>query len=167
MMNAPDARGILELLRAHSVRAWVQGGWGIDALLGQQTRTHKDLDLLLVDTELDIALDMLAERGFLLAYEWEENLTLDDGRPTAFVLRDDDGREIDIHVARINDDGSGTPLWDGDQQLTPEALSGSGTIDGLDVQCYSPHMQLTAHSSYQLPTHQIADIQAIRNTFDL
>ncbi len=167
MMNGPDARGILELLRAHSVRAWVQGGWGIDALLERETRTHKDLDLLLVDSELGGALDVLGDCGFLLAYEWEENVTMDDGRPSAFVLRDEDGREIDVHVARMNSDGSGTPLWVGAQQLTPEALSGSGTIDGLEVRCYSPPMQLAVHSGYRLPAHQVADIQAIRSAFDL
>jgi lincosamide nucleotidyltransferase A/C/D/E len=166
-MNAHDAHEILQLLEAHSIRAWVRGGWGIDALLGRQTRTHKDLDLLLVDTELGTALDVLGERGFAVADEWAENLAMDDGRPSAFVLRDGNEREIDIHVARINDDGSGIPLWRSDQQLTTEALSGSGTICGFNVRCYSPQMQLAMHPGDHLLPRHIADVRAIRESFNL
>ena len=32
------------------VTYWVDGGWGVDALLGEQTREHADLDLALDDT---------------------------------------------------------------------------------------------------------------------
>jgi lincosamide nucleotidyltransferase A/C/D/E len=167
MMDAHNAHEILQLLQDHSIRAWLRGGWGIDALLGRQTRTHKDLDLVLVDTELGTALDVLGDLGFALASEWAENLVMDDGRPSAFVLRDGNGREIDIHVARINDDGSGVPLWEGDQQLTTEAVSGSGTIGDLKVRCYSPQMQLAVHSGDRLPPHHIADVRAIRDSFNL
>jgi lincosamide nucleotidyltransferase A/C/D/E len=27
------------------IEIWVDGGWGVDALLGEQTRPHKDLDI--------------------------------------------------------------------------------------------------------------------------
>ena len=26
-------------------KIWIDGGWGVDALLGKQTRTHEDLDI--------------------------------------------------------------------------------------------------------------------------
>ena len=36
-----------ESLGARSISTWVHGGWGIDALLGVQTRPHDDIDLAL------------------------------------------------------------------------------------------------------------------------
>jgi hypothetical protein len=40
---------ILARLQAARVRAWIGGGWGIDALVGEQTRPHDDLHLA-IDT---------------------------------------------------------------------------------------------------------------------
>jgi len=33
-------------LRALGIEIWLDGGWGVDALLGEQTRPHKDLDIV-------------------------------------------------------------------------------------------------------------------------
>jgi hypothetical protein len=40
------------LLEREGIRSWVIGGWGIDALVGRQTREHHDLDLFLLDDDL-------------------------------------------------------------------------------------------------------------------
>ena len=32
-------------LHAHSIEIWIDGGWGVDALLGTQTRPHSDVDI--------------------------------------------------------------------------------------------------------------------------
>jgi lincosamide nucleotidyltransferase A/C/D/E len=29
------------------IEVWIDGGWGVDALLGLQTRSHKDLDIVI------------------------------------------------------------------------------------------------------------------------
>lgn len=44
-MHAEDVI-MLTLLLEQGVQIWLDGGWGIDALLQQQTRPHKDLDVL-------------------------------------------------------------------------------------------------------------------------
>jgi lincosamide nucleotidyltransferase A/C/D/E len=42
------AESVLEVLSALSAcRVWAAGGWGVDALVGHQTRDHRDLDLAL------------------------------------------------------------------------------------------------------------------------
>lgn len=46
MMTGRDVVEILGLLRRAGTEVWVGGGWGIDALLGRQTRDHRDLDLM-------------------------------------------------------------------------------------------------------------------------
>jgi len=38
---------VLAALDAVGLRAFVAGGWGVDALIGRQTRVHRDLDLAL------------------------------------------------------------------------------------------------------------------------
>ncbi len=44
-MTSDDVREILERLAGGDMVVWVEGGWGVDALLGEQTRPHDDLDL--------------------------------------------------------------------------------------------------------------------------
>jgi tRNA nucleotidyltransferase/poly(A) polymerase len=43
-MTAEYAVRILDTLGQHGVDACVGGGWAVDALLGEQTRAHTDLD---------------------------------------------------------------------------------------------------------------------------
>lgn len=52
MVNAEEAIAIYQQLTASGFQVWVTGGWGIDALLGEQTRAHKDLDLIVLLDEL-------------------------------------------------------------------------------------------------------------------
>jgi lincosamide nucleotidyltransferase A/C/D/E len=34
------------------IRIWIDGGWGVDALLGKQSRAHKDLDITIQQQDL-------------------------------------------------------------------------------------------------------------------
>jgi lincosamide nucleotidyltransferase A/C/D/E len=43
-MTAEDIVELYSGLLARGVQLWVDGGWGIDALAGRQTRPHKDFD---------------------------------------------------------------------------------------------------------------------------
>ena len=36
---------ILDLFEGLSVTYWLDGGWGVDALYGRQTREHRDIDI--------------------------------------------------------------------------------------------------------------------------
>jgi len=45
---ADDAVMTCQRLSEHGIAVWLTGGWGIDALLREQTRPHKDLDLLVL-----------------------------------------------------------------------------------------------------------------------
>jgi lincosamide nucleotidyltransferase A/C/D/E len=45
MVRPEDDISIYKCLSTNSIQVWLLGGWGIDALLGQQTRPHKDIDL--------------------------------------------------------------------------------------------------------------------------
>ena len=43
MTNAEVAR-IVAYLESAGIRIWLDGGWGVDALVGEETRPHSDLD---------------------------------------------------------------------------------------------------------------------------
>jgi hypothetical protein len=45
-MNASNVLGIIRLLERNAVSVWLDGGWGVDALVGTHTRPHKDVDLI-------------------------------------------------------------------------------------------------------------------------
>jgi len=160
-MSAVRVREIYEILTRDGSRCWVVGGWGIDALLGRQTRPHKDLDVLLVSTEHLRAWQLLHRAGFSLDYRWDENREVGcEGAggttlPTAYVLSDREGSQIDVHV--LGDDLS--PMWITDRTFIAGALEASGIIDGLPVACMSAPMQRLAHTGYVLPPEQWRDLR--------
>jgi lincosamide nucleotidyltransferase A/C/D/E len=66
-MNAADVVSLYTELQKLNIHIWVDGGWGVDALLGEQTRPHEDLDIAI--QELDIPhLQRMLDHGILF---WE------------------------------------------------------------------------------------------------
>jgi len=163
-MNGDQVAEIYQLLLEHNIDAWLQGGWGVDALLGRQTRDHKDLDLLINVDDVARLLELLEARGFQLKYAWEENRWIvADGRslPTAFVSGHQDGRELDFHAARFNDRGVGVPAWNAERVFSPEDVAGQGVVNGVPVRCYSAEMQMRTHVGYELPSFQVDDLRLL------
>ena len=150
-MTAEDIVDLYSGLLAAGVRVWVDGGWGIDALLGRQTRTHRDFDAIAAFEDLLALTRYLSGRGFALKVIWPENSWAPSpeepalvGREspaveaaTAFVLEDGSGRETDFHVARLDEHGRWLPAWETDLVFPPEAFAGMGTVGGTRVRCLS------------------------------
>ncbi|MGH2606381.1 MAG: nucleotidyltransferase domain-containing protein, partial [Anaerolineales bacterium] len=152
------------------IRAWLTGGWGIDALLGQQTRPHKDLDLIVLVEDVGRIRDLLAPDGFALKEVWEENRWTTDPygaqTATAFVLHTSTGREIDIHAMRLDGHGNGHPMWEAEGLVfESEDLAGEGAIAGVAVQCLGPQMQVLRHRGYELPDWQVRDLELLQERF--
>lgn len=63
-MRAEEVIALYALLEEHGVQVWVDGGWGVDALLQRQTRPHKDFDALVRFDDLIVFTEVLAARGF-------------------------------------------------------------------------------------------------------
>ena len=89
MMTASDVLEVLGRLDAAGLRVWVDGGWGVDALVGETTREHADLDLVVAAPELGAIRSLLGEVGY--------RTVLRDWLPTAIALADGQGREVDLH----------------------------------------------------------------------
>ncbi|HXQ54917.1 MAG TPA: amino acid transporter, partial [Actinomycetes bacterium] len=96
MMTATDVLGVLSRLEAAGLTAWVDGGWGVDALLGRQTREHEDLDLVVALADVERIRAGLAPLGFAMH---------EDQLPVRFVLRDGNGEQIDFHTVTFDEQG--------------------------------------------------------------
>jgi lincosamide nucleotidyltransferase A/C/D/E len=164
MLSAHDAVALCRLLEQHSIRFWVMGGWGVDALLRRETRPHKDLDMLVVLGDLPILWKVLGEHSFTLQYVWEENRWVDrepDRWPTAFVAADAQGRELDVHVIDFGPYGAIIQLYNNPWPL-PEAITGQGSIADIVVPCVSKETQLAMHTGYTLPDGQVRDLKLLQ-----
>jgi GrpB-like predicted nucleotidyltransferase (UPF0157 family) len=136
-MTAADVLEILHRLDAAGVEWWVDGGWGVDALLGYQTRPHDDLDFAVRADDLE---------GLPSVFP-EFRQVNQDQLPAAYVLRDAGGRELDFHPLAFDERGDGwQPQAAGPPARWPrEALAAQGRIGGREVRCTSPEFQVGAH----------------------
>ena len=171
MVRPEDVIEIYQHLSAHGIRVWLTGGWGIDALLGKQTRAHKDLDVLMLLDDIVRMRELLDWEGYGLEQLWSENRWDVDAQgvetATAFVLQDLQGRQFDVHAMRLDEQGNGIPAWEEaeDFVFTRQDLSGQGTIAGLAVQCITPESQVVCHTGYALPEKQARDLERLHEKF--
>jgi len=154
-MTSADVIDIYFTLGGLGIQIWIDGGWGVDALLGRQTRPHKDLDIALEDQHLVRFERFLASRGYRRTKREIE-------RPFNFVLADQAGREIDVHVISLDERGNGNygPPEKG-IMYPADSLVGSGTIEGHPVRCISPEWMVKFHSGYELTEKDYQDVSAL------
>jgi lincosamide nucleotidyltransferase A/C/D/E len=171
MVRAKDAIFIYQRLSAESIPVWLTGGWGIDALLQAQTRPHKDLDLIMLLDDVVRMRKVLAHDGYQLKELWSENCWVPDksgaDTPTAFVLQDSEGHQIDAHAMRMDDEGNGIPAWNNEEEIffRMEDLAGDGAIAGVAVRCITPAMQAVCHTGYDIPDFQMRDMKLLHQRF--
>lgn len=158
-----EARSVLEVISSldHAgVRVWLDGGWGIDALVGEQTREHDDRDCVVALCDADIARDALAALGFAV--------TLDE-RPTRFVIRDRFDRRVDFHTVTFDANGAARQqLQDG--RLAPypaEGFSGVGHVAGVRVACLTAAVQSLHHLGYDPDGKDLHDMELLADRFSI
>jgi lincosamide nucleotidyltransferase A/C/D/E len=160
-MTAVEVINLYTELENLKIMIWVDGGWGVDALLGKETRIHQDLDIAVQEKDVLRLREPLLERGF-------RDIKLEEARPWNFVLGDQDGREIDFHVIVLDDHGNGLygPAEKG--EMYPAAsLTGTGSINGRIVRCISPEWMVKFHSGYKLKEKDFQDVSALCEKFGI
>jgi lincosamide nucleotidyltransferase A/C/D/E len=163
-LSAHDALALYASIAERGIGCWVMGGWGVDALLGTGSRRHHDLDLLVSLTDLGELRDLLAELGFVETLVWEESRWVDVHGlpcPTAFVQVDAAGRELDVHVVELHDDGRPVAACDVPWLFDDHSLSAVGVIDGTEVRCVSAETQVQMHTGYDLPPEHRRDAERL------
>ena len=144
MMTADDVTQVLERLAGAGIEAWLDGGWAVDAVLGEQTRAHDDLDLIVRVADVPAMREALGRDGF----------ELDRGQPLSnFVLRDATRREIDVHPVTFDATGDGVyRMENGDDWVFPaEGFGGRGRIGTRDVHCLTADVQMLCHATGYTP----------------
>ena len=158
-MEAQKVLSIYNSLERIGVRIWLDGGWGVDALLEKQTRDHKDLDIVIEQK------DVKQLRNF---FDHFKEIKLEIARPHNFVLSDEAGNEIDVHVIEIDQQGDGIYGPKANGEMYPAAsLTGVGNISGQSVRCISPEWTLKFHSGYELKEKDYRDMTALCKKFNL
>lgn len=149
MIDAPGVHGALDALAARGVDCVIGGGWGIDALIGRQTRDHDDLDVIFPAELESVAIDELTGLGFTITTDW---------RPIRFAMTHPDGREVDLHPVTRSDDGSFVQqVFDGHLTYPPDDIT-EGAIAGRSVRCLSARLQLEFHTGYEPRDVDRADV---------
>ena len=150
----PESRvlALMDALTAAGVSSWVAGGWGVDALIGHQTRRHYDLDLVVSDTRGNIERveRVLARAGFRPGVrEFNPELAM----PLRLAWHDDNGYTVEV-----------MPVTFGEPPFTGrEPLFTGGALSGHAVPCLSVRLQAALHEGYAVRAVDLADMEALRS----
>jgi len=162
MMVASDVVQLVEWLGQHRVEVWLNGGWGVDALLGHQTREHEDLDITTSATDRDTYTRAMLALGFS---------TCRVDNDFNWVMTDGHGRLVDVHLVDFNDttlNDAGRTMY-GPHGLPFEvgSLEGQGTIAGKPVKCETAEFQVRGHITYIPDETDYRDVLALCETFGI
>ena len=162
MVNASDVVELLGRLEAQGINVWLNGGWGVDALLGYQSREHQDLDITISAGDRAAYTAIMEGTGFSTyrvdnAFNW--------------VLIDARGHLIDVHLVDfsqtlINEAGvrmhgpAGLPFEVG-------SLEGRGIIAGKPVKCETAEFQVRGHTNYTPDETDYRDVLALCRAYDI
>ncbi len=151
MMDASDVLGVIAALEEAGLRVWLDGGWGVDALVGEQTRDHDDLDCVIALADAPLARDALAVLGYTVAL---------DELPTRFVMRDRSDRRVDFHTVTFDATGDATQqLQDGTLAPYPsQGFGGFGFVAGVRVACLTAAVQALHHLGYDPDEKDLYDM---------
>lgn len=65
-----DLMRIIELFEEMGVGYWIDGGWGVDLLAGEQTREHRDIDIDFDAKYTEKVLAVLLQKGYAVDTDW-------------------------------------------------------------------------------------------------
>lgn len=151
-MTQPDVTAFLDLAEELGVQPWIGGGWGVDALLGEQTRRHADLDIFVDARQAPLLVQQMMLRGF-------ERVPRDDTTPWNFALGDQYGREVDLDLLEF--DADGTIRYGPDETYPQAMLEGVGAIGERSVRCVTPLWQVRFHTGYAVDVDDWHDVAAL------
>jgi lincosamide nucleotidyltransferase A/C/D/E len=168
-VGARTVARVLEGLRPTGIDVHLAGGWGVDALLGRQTRLHDDLDLIYEATPG--AREALT--SVLLSLGFRETL-IDHVPQSMFPLRilfgDTAGRFVDLLPIRPIDPGAGCEAVADHEHVVLPAMGAASFVSGrlgrgrkaMAVSCLSTDEQLASRSSYELRDSDRRDIALLQ-----
>ena len=164
-----DMSGALE---DAGVPFWLAGGWGVDALVGHQTRRHDDIDIVVGDFPSRVG----AARAVFesLGFEMRRETRLELWMPDRWQMADNQLRVVDLLSidwgrlaaalgvgGEVVGTGDGRLGKGGGDYLSCRAFS-QGRVGGQSVPCLSVEAQLLYHSGFELSRAQRHDVALLR-----
>ena len=155
-MTETDAANHLAFLEQSGLEVYVEGGWAVDAVLGEQTRLPDDLDIALPQAQVPCLRALLTARGF-------REQRRDDNWECNFVLVDEAGCRLDVHSYTLDTSGRNV----GGVPYVEEHLTGRGVIGGFPVRWISPEWLVKFHNRYKLDDHDWHDVRRLCDRFQI
>ena len=143
---------ILDLFEELRVTYWLDGGWGVDALYGKQTREHRDIDIDFDAAKTVIILKALKDLGYVPETDW---------LPVRAEFAHSQYGYLDIHpfiigerfVKQVNPEGG---FWE-----FPPNYFGKAVFKGRIIPCISPEGQKVFHSGYDPREKDLHDMKIL------
>ncbi len=162
--SAADVLEFFDLFSSNGIPAWLDGGWGVDAMVREQTRPHRDIDVVVpIDASVQLK-SLLLDRGFSIDHD-------ETRMPHRLVVLDTEHLlMIDVHFVDFQPDGSA--VWtvpsysesDDDSYTytyTVEGFNGIGAVEGVPIPCLTLEEQVrcrtTRRYSFDDPDRQRAN----------
>jgi lincosamide nucleotidyltransferase A/C/D/E len=160
MMSAKGVLVAMQRLSEAGIQAWLDGGWGVDALLEEETREHDDLDIVVELGSSDGAQQALKDLGYEISV---------DERPTRLELKAPRNRQIDLRTVVFDEGGGGVQrLQDGrSYRYPPIGFTGRGKVAGLMLPCMTAEVQLQCHMGYEPTATDRHDVNLLVERFHL
>ncbi|RLD09406.1 MAG: tRNA nucleotidyltransferase [Chloroflexota bacterium] len=155
-MPAEDVINIVRLLNQHGIEVIIDGGWGVDACLGEQTRLHEDLDVAVEHKDVGEIRALLKARGY-------KDVPRGDTWECNFVLGDDEGRLVDIHSCTFDEKGNNIF----GVKYPFDSLQGKGIINGHPVRCVPANWLVDFHTGYELDENDYHDVRLLCDKFGI
>lgn len=153
-MHRDEVDLVLTGLERAGVRYWVSGGWGVAALVGRQTREHRDLDLLVDADDVAVCLEALEREGYRRETDW---------LPVRVEYVADGRGWVDVHPVRFGADGHGRQEGlDGRHFDYPPNIWTVGSLGGRPVPCISVEQQRAFHSGYEPRPQDVHDLELLQ-----
>ena len=160
-MSAEMVYWFLDLFEELEITVWIDGGCGVDALLGASSRPHEDLDIIIPTPDSARLTKASFECDFV-------DVPTDDRKDRNFVMGHEQRGLIDFHVVELTKDG-GAVYGPGelDYHISRAELNAEGEIRGRCVRCLTAAYQVRSHSGYALQETDYADLAALHRRFGI
>ena len=154
MVRIKDACEIIQFALQNGIKVYLDGGWGVDALLGRETRIHNDIDLFVELKNYHDYIHIIKQHGF-------DEVPMEYTTDSHTVWKDGKQRIIDLHCFEYTDDGI---LYEG-AMFPTGTFCGSGKIGEIAVSCIEPLSQVIFHLGYEHDENDVHDVMLLCEEF--
>lgn len=133
----------------------------MDTLLGNQTRPHEDIDIVIQQHQAGDLRKFLEDKGY-------RDVPRENTSAWNFVMGDESGHLVDFHVINFDQHGNGLNGPIEKEGVYPaESVTGTGTINGHLVRCITAQWMVNFHSGYELDQDDYQDVSSLCEKFNI